>query len=116
MIKYYIYFIEEQRYHGDPGDVFCKIGRSLKPKIRLKELQTGNPRRLKIVAKIGPFSEVQSKRQEKRIHRIYKRWHVTGEWFEAEILNRMDLLAQADDFDKANAAGNSTFAKLAKYA
>ena len=54
-----------------------KIGRSDTPQIRLRQLQTGNGRKLKIVRlwNIPDF-------YEKRLHLMFSRWRIVGtEWF-----------------------------------
>jgi hypothetical protein len=58
------------------GDGFCvKVGRSAgHPMARLRDLQTGNPRRLTLVAYTSTLTERQA-------HRRLARWRVAGEWF-----------------------------------
>jgi hypothetical protein len=54
---------------------------------RLKELQTGNPNKLKILKSVfvdNPF-EV-----EKNYHTLFKTKRINGEWF--DILNIMDCI------------------------
>lgn len=64
-----IYFIRD----GDN----VKIGyTSRKPQERLKQLQTGNPTKLKL---IGSMRGTQKKEAE--LHRMFKNYHVRGEWF-----------------------------------
>jgi hypothetical protein len=63
-----IYFIKSKK--------FVKIGVSSDPNSRLKELQTGNPFKLKIAATIpGHFAT------EKELHNIFERFRMEGEWF-----------------------------------
>lgn len=64
-----IYFIK--------GKKFVKIGVAANPESRLKDIQTGNPFPLKIVATIsGHFAT------EKELHTIFERFRVEGEWFQ----------------------------------
>lgn len=68
----YIYIIgtEEQ----------IKIGFSKQPEKRLKELQTGNEKKLQLFYK----EEIQDSKVrivEKLIHRDLRRYHKSGEWF-----------------------------------
>lgn len=64
----------------------CKVGVSKNPESRLRQLQTGNHRELKIVLIIGPFDESHAYRMEKHIHQVLDANHlrILGEWFKAE--------------------------------
>ena len=53
-----------------------KIGRSKDPQKRLKQLQTGNPNKLKLIA----FFEGEGWK-EKIIHEKLRRYRLKGEWF-----------------------------------
>ena len=53
-----------------------KIGRSKDPQKRLKQLQTGNPNRLKLIASFDGLGW-----QEKLIHERLKSYRLKGEWF-----------------------------------
>ena len=53
-----------------------KIGRSTDPDVRLKQLQTGNPSKLKL---IHVFEEIGYK--EKIYHELLKEFRIKGEWF-----------------------------------
>ena len=53
-----------------------KIGRSKNPKKRLKQLQTGNPNRLKLIASFKGKGE-----EEKYLHEELNRYKLKGEWF-----------------------------------
>jgi len=75
----YIYFIRES------GTNMTKIGmtnQSRGPKQRLKELQTGNPRKLIVSAQLLTFDTSQA---EKNIHALLLGKHVRGEWFELTL-------------------------------
>lgn len=61
----YTYLVTDGQYY--------KIGSSLNPFRRVKELQTANPS-----AKLLGYTK---KYEEKRLHDKYKKWRVKGEWF-----------------------------------
>lgn len=63
-----IYFIKCGR--------FCKIGTSLNPQERLKELQTGSPHKHVLKATIPGNYQT-----ENALHLVFCGQHVTGEWF-----------------------------------
>lgn len=58
---------------------YYKIGYTTQtPIARLRELQTGNPRQLKIVR----YVEIENAyRVEQLLHQVLGKWHVTREWF-----------------------------------
>lgn len=70
MKKDYLYFIQSD------ATGMIKIGRSKYPEKRLKQLQTGNPNKLKLIA---CFKDLGWK--EKIIHEKLKSWSESGEWF-----------------------------------
>jgi Meiotically Up-regulated Gene 113 (MUG113) protein len=70
-IKPVIYFIR------DEGTGFIKIGWARNAKVRMAELQIGNPRKLTL---IGCFKSRH--RWEARIHRHFSKNRIRGEWFE----------------------------------
>jgi len=65
-----LYFIQSEK----TGEI--KIGRSKHPQKRLKNLQTGNPNILKIVASFEGLGW-----REKELHETLKEWRGSGEWF-----------------------------------
>ena len=69
-VRSYVYII------GHPEDGPVKIGVSAKPRDRLRDLQIGNPVKLKILAKFrgGPD-------QEAAAHRLLGTYRIQGEWF-----------------------------------
>ena len=73
--KDYLYFIQ--------SDVtgMIKVGRSKDPVKRLKQLQTGNPNKLKLIA-----SFENSGWKEKIIHERLEKWSEQGEWFNCECV------------------------------
>lgn len=60
-----------------------KIGRSKNPIKRLKELQTGHPKRLRLIACFSLKSPREDRKMENRLHYILriKRCRYNGEWF-----------------------------------
>lgn len=72
----YIYIISN-------GEAF-KVGFSKDPKRRVKQLQTGNPKKLELMY----FVEIEVapvKILEDIVHRYLKFNHLTGEWFKADF-------------------------------
>lgn len=67
----FIYFIQE----GNEGKI--KIGFSEDPKERLKTLKIANPNNLRII-----FQYEGSEADERKIHRMFKNYNISGEWFE----------------------------------
>lgn len=59
------------------GTSICKIGHSFQIKKRLVGLQTASPNPLELVTYVPA-----SRRTEKAIHSLFKRWRVRGEWFD----------------------------------
>ena len=78
-----------------------KIGRSKHPARRLKQLQTGNPNKLKVVLVL----ENQGHR-EKMLHNRINRWvqkKSKGEWFEFELIGYLpDDITEQLDLDVVN--------------
>jgi hypothetical protein len=67
---------------------FVKIGKTRDPRQRLRELQTGNPQRLRILCVVPGGEEV-----EKEIHRKFNHLRQGGEWFtHAQEID--DMIAQ----------------------
>tara|TARA_B100000212_G_scaffold112375_1_gene83699 strand:+ start:551 stop:871 length:321 start_codon:yes stop_codon:yes gene_type:complete len=73
--KDHLYFIQ--------SDVtgMIKIGRSKDPKRRLKQLQTGNPNVLKLIAQFDNYGW-----REKIIHESLNKWSEEGEWFNIDCV------------------------------
>lgn len=99
---HYVYFIREHKVHRNhKGTYAVKIGVSKSPEKRLKVMQTGNPRKLKVAAQLGPFSKAEAYRLERQMHQNFSRWRLVGEWFHDAILRNMHRIAMtaADDYD-----------------
>lgn len=69
-----VYFIHQV----ERGQWLMKIGRATDIRQRLRDLQTGNPKELKVVGWIVSQNEA---RAERALHRKYSRANVGGEWF-----------------------------------
>jgi len=67
----FVYFIQS----GDQGPL--KIGWAMQPSKRLKELQTGNPQKLRLLSTLAG-----SLRDEGAWHEWFKAHRITGEWFQ----------------------------------
>jgi len=69
----HIYIISEK------NSDYYKVGYTAQaPLARLRELQTGNPRQLKLVR----YVEIDDAyRVEQLLHAVLGKWHITREWF-----------------------------------
>lgn len=74
-----IYFIYEQS-NLDLVTEF-KIGESINPQERLKQLQTGNKRQLLIYQTIFCGTKLEAQQLEANIHERLISKHIKGEWF-----------------------------------
>lgn len=81
----YVYFLTDDHGH-------VKIGKSNDMTQRLKELQTGNPYKLRILLTIGMNSETEAFMLEEELHRKFAKARLEGEWFKAEPV--AEFLAQ----------------------
>jgi hypothetical protein len=82
----YVYFICEKNLR------LFKIGRTVKhPKGRLRELQTGNPRQLRVYGWISTEEHVAL---ELWFHRRFSKQRCFGEWFK---VSARDLYRAVDD-------------------
>lgn len=94
-----LYFIQA----GDDGPI--KIGIAVHPKTRLKELQTGNPHKLRLLGVVaGGVKFEQQLHWELRAHRMH------GEWFE----NCDEVLAVLKRETDAMLHGPATPVKIVK--
>ena len=75
----HVYFIRS----GKKGDI--KIGKSNDPEKRMAELQTGNPKILRLIATIPCKSEQEAFDLEKALHKTFKSRWLHGEWFHRNI-------------------------------
>lgn len=70
----WLYFICSEQFDGK-----VKIGRSINPQKRLKQLQTGNPNKLMIYKLVGFDDEIN---MESITHKYFKDVNIINEWFE----------------------------------
>jgi len=85
----YVYLIQETFTGAIRGECAVKIGLAIDPLRRVKELQTGNARRLHLLMKIGPMSDMRAVSIERKLHRRFKKWRLVGEWFEPCVIKMM---------------------------
>ena len=69
---------------------FVKIGISVSVRSRLKDLQASNPMELTLTRIYTKTEHGGSIRKaEQRLHRLFKKYHVRGEWFTREAFLEM---------------------------
>jgi|WetSurMetagenome_2_1015567.scaffolds.fasta_scaffold03415_12 hypothetical protein len=76
----YIYFVSNSQEE-------IKIGCTTDLKIRLENLQVGNPEKLKIIYTI-PLED-DNTTFEHHIHLVCSMYHIKGEWFKKEVLQHL---------------------------
>ena len=77
--KHYLYAVSDGEY--------LKVGYSLDPKKRLKAFKTGSARPLKLVWQVlCGYDSKQATKEEKKLHRRLKPFHVNGEWFDHDCI------------------------------
>lgn len=87
---------------GEEGGDHVKIGKSVKPKQRLKSLSTGTPRELELVTK----AEVENASEvEQTLHQKYDEYRVTGEWFKASDDIRMEIVNDVKKQEEKGSVG-----------
>lgn len=109
----YVYFIQEGR--GEHGSI--KIGKSNNVDKRLKSLQTGNPRKLTLMALIKCRTPNDAHRLESKFHLMFKNDRVLGEWFSGMIdlnLIQETFDIEPDNYEKAKAAYIDAPSKIKK--
>lgn len=79
----HVYFIQM----GEDGPI--KIGRADRPSSRLRELQTGNPHKLRLIGKFKAPRDA-----EPLLHSLFPHHRLEGEWFkpDSEILSLVSRL------------------------
>lgn len=82
----HVYLIQE----GKDGPV--KVGMANKPEKRLSELQVGNPTELFLVEVIELNDREKAKNLEDDVYRRCYKWHIRGEWYEKEIIEKIKEL------------------------
>lgn len=98
----FVYFIQEGK--GNHG--YIKIGVSNNVNKRLDSLQTGNPRKLTLMASIKCDTPNNAYRLEKKLHKKFKSQCIRGEWFSGMInLNSIQetFNTKPDNYEKDRA-------------
>lgn len=81
-----------------------KVGYSVDPKKRLKALQTANKDELAIEWQVYVGDcEKEAKRQEKKLHRLIRHFHVRGEWFDIKAMVAIRSYRVRNDYTKQEA-------------
>ncbi len=75
---------------GPPGSGRVKIGTSLNPQKRLKELQTGNPDRLEVL-----WAAPGGRDLESALHRTFSAYRIEGEWFDFGTIEPVGAIPRA---------------------
>lgn len=70
---YFVYFINDEEY--------TKIGIAGSISSRIKQLQTGNPRKLKVLFLIDGETQNKSYWIERKLHEAFSSKQASGEWF-----------------------------------
>jgi hypothetical protein len=79
----YVYFIREGHDHLSEGEF--KIGFSVNPEERMRNLQTGNPRPLVLHSKIACPGKQFAKQLEGSLHQYFLPKPHNGEWFRVTV-------------------------------
>ena len=80
----YIYYVSCKDY--------IKIGYTNNPKLRLSEMQTGNPYKLKIIKLLKNKTQQQEKILHKKLKSKYPKLHKHREWYYKDIINKRIIL------------------------
>ena len=113
-----IYFVREKREGTDDFSHLVKIGLvsgDRSPYVRLREHQTGNPR--KLVFDPSQFVQTQAVEYvESQLHGRYAAKRVSGEWFSFADQTELDQVVQsARDMAKQLESSSPIFKKAAEY-
>tara|TARA_B100001094_G_C18024945_1_gene717072 strand:- start:500 stop:787 length:288 start_codon:yes stop_codon:yes gene_type:complete len=76
----HLYFIQSDKTG------MIKIGRSLNPQKRLKQLQTGNPNNLKIIYVFKKQGHLET-----YLHQYLDKWRCKGEWFKYQCVGAIPV-------------------------
>jgi len=80
--------MSEKKVYIAKANNCIKIGNSIDPEQRIKELQTGSPMKIELHNIIETKELSMSAPQfEKLLHKSLKSYHKSGEWFEEEGLH-----------------------------
>jgi hypothetical protein len=88
-VQYYIYLI------GVEGAEHVKFGYSKNPDKRLKQLQTGSAQKL-ILLNMFSYGQKRAKLMERKIHKCFSCYRMTGEWFEMDHVTATQLFTWAN--------------------
>lgn len=80
MAKSYVYIIQSGPRKGSP----IKIGVADNPESRMRELQTGNPETLVLIASIEQPNRMAAYDLESWLHRRFSSARISGEWFDSD--------------------------------
>lgn len=95
----YVYLIQSGIRKSDP----VKVGMSKHPEKRIKQLQTGNPKDLRILLIIKCESSSKAFLVEKSLHSILASTNIKNEWYsvsKSRILKALNLLANDPSCDQ----------------
>lgn len=79
----HVYVIASFNIDGSPGPI--KVGLSDNPKARLRQLQTGSPFRMELVAVFSFPNREIARAVEAAFHQAQKKWKTSGEWFDLKV-------------------------------
>lgn len=89
---------KKQYLYGVSDGEMIKLGMSYNPKSRIKELQTSNPKDLKMVWSYYTGNCIQTARNlEKKLHRRCKKYRVRGEWFSMDCFDLVKTFRGQDE-------------------
>lgn len=86
--KAFVYFMSDGEY--------IKIGKATSPRNRLNGIQTGNPRKVEIIAMIPCESDKRAHDLERKLHWYYQEYRAAGEWF--DIQDKLDVFRVASRY------------------
>ncbi len=95
----YVYLIQAGNKKIDP----VKVGFSKDPERRVKDLQTGNPKPLRLLMKIKCNDDKHARKLEKTLHEMLGNQNIHLEWFKLKKTHVMKMLtafANNDEFDQ----------------
>ena len=109
----YVYFMTTV----DRGNTHIKIGVSINPDSRLKELQTGNPYKLKIIKTVPCLTRDAAYSLEGCLHQMAKvtNMRMAGEWFKIyqSIDSLIGMCLKRMSKNRENVIDNERFIELA---
>lgn len=97
--KWNVYFISERQVDQGQGYPYIKIGYSKDPQKRLKQLQTGHPKKLGLEGWKVCETEEEARAIEHSIHKFFEKNRTNGEWFKLTpaVSAYIDLLHKEDE-------------------